>query len=110
MGGSSWPARPTGRRTSPSRRLTSTGTLDTTFNTTGKQTVSFSTNNSASEIAYTMLVQPTDGRVVLAGLSDVSVAVARLSGGGIRNYQVQDANWDVTAATDATGTVIDRYV
>ncbi len=91
-------------------RLTSAGTLDTTFNTTGKQTVSFSSNNAASEIAYTMLVQPTDGRIVLAGLSDVSVAVARLSGGGTRNYQVQDANWDVTAATDATGTVIDRYV
>src|SRR4029079_7279268 len=50
------------------------GTLDTTFNSTGKQTVDF--GNASGEVAYAMTVQ-ADGRIVLAGSGGSGLAVAR---------------------------------
>jgi RHS repeat-associated protein/uncharacterized delta-60 repeat protein len=82
------------------------GALDSTFNSTGKRAVDF---GSSGEAAQTMLVQP-DGRIVLAGFSNGDLAVARLGGGGTRLYAIQDANYNVTAVTDAVGKVMERYV
>src|SRR5262249_29362107 len=71
-------------------RLTSTGQLDTSFNSTGKRTIDFTAN---TDIAYGVTVQP-DGKIILAGSafdaysssSSNDIAVARLTAtGGLDN-------------------------
>jgi uncharacterized delta-60 repeat protein len=59
-------------------RLRPTGVLDTTFGSTGKRKVDF---GGANESAYAAALQP-DGKIVLAGDSDLRVAVARLRPNG----------------------------
>ena len=88
-------------------RLLDDGSLDTSFSAGGKQTIDFA-GGTTTEIGYAMLVQP-DAKVVVAGLSNNNAAVARLSGGDARYYALQDANYNVTATADATGTVLDRF-
>ena len=73
----------------------------------GKSIVSF-VGGTTTEEGKSVMIQP-DGRILIAGVSGSNFAVARLSGGGSRYYVTQDANWDVTAVTDATGKVVDRY-
>ncbi len=55
-------------------RLRTNGALDTTFGSGGKRVIDF---GGASESAYGAALQP-DGKIVLAGDSDLRVAVARL--------------------------------
>ena len=59
-------------------RLRTNGTLDTTFGPGGKRVIDF---GGADESAYGAALQP-DGRIVLAGDSDLRVAVARLNPNG----------------------------
>jgi RHS repeat-associated protein/uncharacterized delta-60 repeat protein len=82
----------------------SDGTLDTTFDSDGKQTVNIS---ASTETAADVLIQP-DGMIVIGG-SGGDFEAARLGGGGTRLYAIQDANYNVTAETDATGVVVERY-
>src|SRR5262249_13035007 len=65
-------------------RLNTNGTLDTSFNGTGKQSVSFGATDRAYAVAT-----PADGKIVLAGSTQTSgptpptsFAVARLNGDG----------------------------
>jgi YD repeat-containing protein len=81
------------------------GTLDTTFDGDGKQTVNVSAN---PESAADVLIQP-DGMIVVGGSGGDFEAV-RLGGGGTRLYAIQDASGNVTAVTDATGVAVERYV
>ncbi len=78
-------------------RLTPAGALDTSFNTTGTETINFtaatSTTPASNDTAEGVVVQP-DGRIVVAGTTSTSLpsgsqfpttsdfAVARLSAGG----------------------------
>ena len=73
----------------------------------GKSIVSF-VGGTTTEEGKSVMIQP-DGRILVAGVGGNNFAVARLSGGGSRYYVTQDANWNVTAVTDATGKVVDRY-
>ena len=59
-------------------RLLPDGRLDTTFRTTGKRTIGFGRPN---ESAFAAALQP-DGKIVLAGDSNLRVAVARLNPNG----------------------------
>ena len=59
-------------------RLRPNGTLDTTFGPGGKRVIDF---GGADESAYGAALQP-DGRILLAGDSDLRVAVARLNPNG----------------------------
>jgi uncharacterized delta-60 repeat protein len=59
-------------------RLLPDGRLDTTFRTTGKRTIGFGRPN---ESAFAAALQP-DGKIVLAGDSNLRVAVARLNRNG----------------------------
>src|SRR4051812_19131915 len=59
-------------------RLRPNGVLDTTFGSTGKRRVDF---GGANESAYGAALQP-DGRIVVAGDSNLRVAVARLNPNG----------------------------
>jgi uncharacterized delta-60 repeat protein len=59
-------------------RLRTNGTLDTTFGSGGKRVVDFGGDD---ESVYGAALQP-DGKIVLAGDSDLRVAVARLSSNG----------------------------
>jgi uncharacterized delta-60 repeat protein len=58
-------------------RLNTDGSLDTSFDTDGKQTVDFGTIDAANAAA----LQP-DGRIVLAGVSGSDFAYARLNANG----------------------------
>jgi uncharacterized delta-60 repeat protein len=64
-------------------RYNTDGSLDTTFNGTGKQTIDFPGNND--ELAYGVIVQG-DGKIVLAGLAaelnNGDFALARLNSNG----------------------------
>lgn len=64
-------------------RFTSTGGLDTTFDGDGKAVVSF---GSTSDVARGVSLQAVDGKIVLAGSTDVAgghrVALARLTANG----------------------------
>jgi hypothetical protein len=55
------------------------GTLDTTFNTTGKQTTVFSSGGSA---AAGVAIQPLDGKIVAAGAANGTFALARYNTDG----------------------------
>jgi uncharacterized delta-60 repeat protein len=59
-------------------RLRANGALDTTFGPGGKRTIDFGGDD---ESAYGAALQP-DGKIVLAGGSDLRVAVARLNPNG----------------------------
>jgi uncharacterized delta-60 repeat protein len=59
-------------------RLKAGGTLDATFRSTGKRTISF---GGANESVYGAALQP-DGKIILAGDSHLRVAVARLNPNG----------------------------
>jgi uncharacterized delta-60 repeat protein len=59
-------------------RLRTNGALDTTFGSGGKRVIDFGGDN---ESVYGAALQP-DGKIVLAGDSDLRVAVARLTPGG----------------------------
>ncbi len=110
-------------------RLNTNGTLDTTFNGTGMQTVSFEGNDGANAVA----IQP-DGDIVLAGYAGpagvappavaIDFAVARLTPGGVLDTTFNDtgketvdfgfsdvahavalqSNGDIVLAGTATGT------
>ena len=92
-------------------RINPSGTLDSTFTDgtsgSGRAIVSF-VGGTTTEEGKSVMIQP-DGRILVAGVSGSNFAVARLSGGGSRYYVTQDANWNVTTVTDASGKVIDRY-
>ncbi len=67
-------------------RLNANGTLDSTFNGTGKQTVSFNVGGTNADEALGVVVQP-DGKIVLTGYAGSSsgkksFAVARLNSNG----------------------------
>ena len=70
--------------TAPSRfcvaRLRSNGTLDTAFGSGGKRVISFG-GHSLGESVFGAALQP-DGKIVLAGGSDLRAAVARLNPNG----------------------------
>jgi uncharacterized delta-60 repeat protein len=70
--------------TAPSRfcvaRLRSNGTLDTAFGSGGKRVISFG-GDSLGESVFGAALQP-DGKIVLAGGSDLRAAVARLNPNG----------------------------
>ncbi|HEV2292459.1 MAG TPA: RHS repeat-associated core domain-containing protein [Tepidisphaeraceae bacterium] len=93
-------------------RLSSNGSLDTSFDGDGKVTVDF---GSTDEMAFALALQ-TDGKVLAAGRSGGDFAVARLhaetttTSGDVRHYVQHDANFNVTAITDSTGTVVERYL
>jgi uncharacterized delta-60 repeat protein len=59
-------------------RLRTNGTLDTTFGSGGKRTIDFGGDD---ESVYGAALQP-DGKIVLAGDSDLRIAVARLKPNG----------------------------
>lgn len=59
-------------------RLTTTGALDTAFDTDGKQTVDF----GGSDGAFAVAIQPADGKIVLAGNNAAKFALARLNTDG----------------------------
>ena len=60
-------------------RLRTNGALDTTFGSGGKRRIDFGGDN---ESAHGAALQQPDGKIVLAGGSDLRVAVARLSPNG----------------------------
>ena len=60
-------------------RLRTNGTLDTTFGSGGKRVVDF---GGANDTVFGAALQ-ADGKVVLAGDSDLRVAVARLKPNGV---------------------------
>ncbi|MGB7160031.1 MAG: RHS repeat-associated core domain-containing protein, partial [Tepidisphaeraceae bacterium] len=96
-------------------RFTTSGALDTTFDTDGMVTVDF---GSTSEEGETLMIQ-SDGKIVIAGRTGTSnseFAVARLhaetTGGttDVRHYAVQDANYNVTAVVASSdATVLERF-
>jgi uncharacterized delta-60 repeat protein len=59
-------------------RYTSAGALDTTFDTDGKVTTSF----GATSGAFAMVLQPTDGKIVVAGDSNGDTVLARYNSNG----------------------------
>ena len=67
-------------------RYTNTGTLDTSFNGTGKKAFSFSTNSN--DYLNGIAIQPADGKIIVAGFtfvgggSKANFALARLNSNG----------------------------
>lgn len=55
------------------------GSLDTTFDGDGKLTTDFGTN---ADLANAVAIQPSDGKIVVAGLSNLVVALARYNPDG----------------------------
>ena len=55
------------------------GSLDTTFDGDGKVTTDFGTN---ADIANAVAIQPSDGKIVVAGFSNLQMAVARYDTNG----------------------------
>ncbi len=83
-------------------RFATDGSLDTSFDTDGKVTIDF---GSTSEEGEALVIQ-SDGKIVIAGLSNNDFAIARLHGtttssGAVRHYAMQDANYNVTSLADA---------
>lgn len=67
-------------------RLNSNGTLDTTFNNSGRLTFNFNNNSTGADIARAVAIQ-SDGKIVVAGESAISgagsdIVVARLNSDG----------------------------
>jgi uncharacterized delta-60 repeat protein/RHS repeat-associated protein len=87
-------------------RLTEAGALDTTFDSDGLVKVDFGAGSG--EDGQAVAIQ-TDGKIIVVGRQGNDFAVARLSGGDTRVYAQQDANFNTTAVTDATGKVLERY-
>jgi uncharacterized delta-60 repeat protein/RHS repeat-associated protein len=90
------------------------GSLDTTFDTDGKLTVSLS---SLADEAYSVVQRP-DGKIILGGYATVATgnqdwAIVQLglpTGLSQRMYAQQDANFNTTALVNTTGTVVERVV
>jgi len=83
-------------------RLTATGALDTTFNTTGKVTTAFGTGSDTA-IAYSVAIQ-SDGKIVVGGYAHIAAdghnefAVARYN---------TDGSLDTTFGTGGKDTLYD---
>lgn len=67
------------------------GSLDTTFNSTGDMPGTATLAVGESSIAYAIAVQPSDGKIVLAGSSDNHFALARFNTDGSVDTDFGDA-------------------
>ena len=89
-------------------RYTTSGVLDSTFGTGGLVSESFgSVTESWVGIAHTW-----DGKIVVSGYGGNDFAAARYNAGvGLdqRVYVQQDANWNVTSISNASGATVERY-
>ena len=81
------------------------GSLDTTFGSGGSLQMDFGSSTDLSAVAI-----QDDGQIVVAGTAGSAFGVARYDGGVERLYYQQDANYNVTALTDANGNVVERYI
>jgi uncharacterized delta-60 repeat protein len=86
---------PQGRRDFGLIRLNSDGSLDTTFNGSGKLTVGIETVGNATDEARSVF-QQADGKLVVAGFSDTA-------GGGTRKFSLIRVNTDGTLDTTFSG-------
>ena len=81
-----------------------TGSLDTTFNGTGRVTVSTGTSDQATSLALL-----SDGRFVLAGKSDGNVALLKLNTNGTRDASFGTngvATFDLGSNSDAANSIV----
>ncbi len=93
-------------------RLNADGTLDTTFGDNGWATIHFGSSSQA-DVEYTLAIQ-ADGQIIVAGGADEAGnydwALARIQGGYNRAWAQHDANFNITAFTDNSGKVVQRFV
>ena len=89
-------------------RYTSEGSADTTFNGTGKTVVDF---GSANDSAFAVTFQTADHKIIVAGVSGLDFAVARLLAGGtldnsFGDYGKKTVDMDTTVYESSTATAV----
>ena len=90
-------------------RYTTSGVLDTTFDSDGVVETNIATGYADTWVG---IGHTWDGKLVVSGYANGDFAAARFNAGiGMdqRLYVQQDANWNVTSVSNAGGEVVERY-